>query len=50
MSVDGKTKNQIDHILIDKRQHSNIVDVLSLKEADCDTIIWWLGNLERDFQ
>jgi hypothetical protein len=38
--------NQIDHFLIDKRQHSNIIDVHSFRGADCDTIVWWLQKLE----
>jgi hypothetical protein len=36
-SYDGKTHNQISHILVDKRWHSSILDVRSFKEADCYT-------------
>jgi hypothetical protein len=36
-SPDGKTHNQIGHILIDRRRHSNILHVRSLRAADCDT-------------
>ena len=35
-SPDGKTHNQIDHILIDRRWHSSILYVLSFRAADCD--------------
>jgi hypothetical protein len=33
---DGETHNQIDHILIDRRRHSNALDVRSFRAADCD--------------
>jgi hypothetical protein len=36
-SPDEKTPNQIDHILIDRRRHSNILYVQLLRAADCDT-------------
>jgi endonuclease/exonuclease/phosphatase family metal-dependent hydrolase len=36
-SPDGKPHNQIDHILVDRRRHSNILDVPSFRAADCDS-------------
>jgi hypothetical protein len=36
-SPDDVTHNQIDHILLDKIRHSNILDVRSIRGADCDT-------------
>jgi hypothetical protein len=36
-SPEGKTHNQIDHILIDREWHSSVLDVQSFRTADCDT-------------
>ena len=33
----GKTHNQIDHILVNRRWHSILPDVRSFRGADCDT-------------
>jgi hypothetical protein len=35
-SPDGKTHNQIYHILIDRRRHSSVLDARSFRAADCD--------------
>jgi hypothetical protein len=39
-SPDGKTNNQIDHILIDRRRHSSILGGRSFKGADCDSDLY----------
>jgi endonuclease/exonuclease/phosphatase family metal-dependent hydrolase len=36
-SPDGKTHIQIDHILVDRRRHSKILDVRSFRAAVCDS-------------
>jgi len=36
-SANGKTHNQIDHILIDRKWHSSVLDARSFRGADCDT-------------
>ena len=36
-SPDGKTHNQSDHILIERRWHSSMLDVRSFRGTDCDT-------------
>jgi hypothetical protein len=36
-SPDGKTDNQLGHILIDRRWLSNMRNVQSFRGADCDT-------------
>jgi hypothetical protein len=36
-TCNGKTHNQIDYMLIDRRRHSSILDVQSVRAADCDT-------------
>jgi hypothetical protein len=37
VSPDGKTHNQIDHILVDRQRHSIVLDVQSFRAADCDS-------------
>jgi hypothetical protein len=37
MSPNWKTHNQIDHTLVDRRRHSNVLDVRSFRATDCDS-------------
>jgi hypothetical protein len=34
---DGKAHNQIYNTLVDRRRHSNVLDIRSYKAADCDS-------------
>jgi hypothetical protein len=36
-SPDGKTQNQIYHVLIARKWHSSIIDVIFFRGTDCDT-------------
>ena len=50
-SPDGKTHSQIDHILIDRRCYSRILDVQSFRGTDYDTdTMCRLQNLEKYWQ
>jgi hypothetical protein len=46
----GKTHSQIDHILIDRRWHSSLLDVRSFRAADCDIDHCLVVAQVRDWQ
>ena len=48
-SPDGKTHNQIGHILIDRRWHLSILDV-SWELTVIEITVWWLQKLGKDWQ
>jgi len=45
---DGKTHNQTDHILIDRRQHLSKLDVRYFRRADCETYHCLVGTNVRE--
>jgi hypothetical protein len=47
-SPDGKTHNQIDHVLIDRRWHSSILDIQIFSGANCDTDHYFLVVTVRE--
>jgi hypothetical protein len=50
-SDDGKTLNQTDHVLMDRRWHSRILDILSFCGTDCDTNHYLVvAKLGKDWQ
>jgi hypothetical protein len=47
-SPDGNTHNEIDHILIDRRRHTSVLDVRSFRAADYDTDHYLVGAKIRE--
>jgi hypothetical protein len=47
-SADGKTYNQIVHVLVDRRRKSSILDVRSFRGADCDTEQYLVASKLRE--
>jgi hypothetical protein len=47
---DGKTHNQIDHILVDRRQHSSMLHVRSGQQIVILITLWWWQKLGIDWQ
>jgi hypothetical protein len=36
----AKSHSQIDHILVDRGRHFNVLDVRSMRAADCDSVYY----------
>jgi len=47
-SPNGKTHKQIDHVLIDRRWHSSVLDVRSFRGAVCDTDHYLVIGMVRE--
>jgi hypothetical protein len=45
---DGKIHNQIDHILVYRRRHSNVPDIQSFRAADCDSVHYLVAAKVRE--
>ena len=35
--MDGQTRNRIEHVLIDKRRYTDVLDVISYRDVDCNS-------------
>jgi hypothetical protein len=49
-SPDGKTHNQIDHILVDRRRHIIVPDVRSYRAAESDTDHYLVIEVSNRFE
>jgi hypothetical protein len=50
-SPEGKTHNQTDHVLLDRKRHSSILNVRSFRAADCDIDHYLVvAKVRRDWQ
>jgi hypothetical protein len=49
-SPDGKSHNQINHILVDRRRHSNVLDARSFRAADCEINELTMNNKNKNIR
>jgi hypothetical protein len=47
-SPDGKTRSQIDYILVDRQRYSNVLHVQLFRATDCDSDHYWMVAKVRD--